>query len=100
MLLGVVAEGPISDLKEVGRLGADSLGSFQGRLQIAAFGLGKLFLEVDALGRKGWGSIVRASQGGTPGIPRDLVRKDAERNLSLGLQGYCSLHRILQFAHI
>src|SRR5580658_3901175 len=53
VLFCVVAERPVTDVQQIGCLGAHSIRSFEGALQVAAFGLGDFFLEVDPFYREG-----------------------------------------------
>src|SRR5215469_1321789 len=47
VLLGVVAEGPIADSKQVGSLRANTMRSLQRGLQIPPFGLGERLLKIN-----------------------------------------------------
>src|SRR5215467_1642382 len=91
MLLGVVTEGPVGNLEQLGRSGADSSRLFEGGLQIAALRCRNNLLKVDAF-RREFHSLAGAEPRFSSAIAQDPLGQPPRRDLSASFQSHRALH--------
>src|SRR5215472_11426410 len=99
MLLGVVTVGPVGNLQQLRRSGADSSGLFQGGLQIAALRCRNNLLKVDTFRGK-FHSLAGSRPRWTSAIAKDPLGQSPRRDLSASFQGHCALHRVFELSYV